>query len=86
MKEALNNQVDKITYSVLVSSCQAMFDGRIKCGMARMESTDTSVISEVILATVVFPPHLRPHRPFMVSPVVGGEEGQGSQPCYLVAN
>lgn len=30
MKEAVNNQVDKIRYSVLVSSCQAMFDGRIK--------------------------------------------------------
>lgn len=37
-----------------------MFDGRIKCGMARMESTDTSVISEVILATVVFYPIFAP--------------------------
>ena len=51
-----------------------------------MESTDTSVISEVILATVTFLPHLQPHCPFMVSHIGGREGGQGGQPGYLVAN
>ena len=87
VKEALNNQVDKITYSVLVSSCQAMFDGRIKevwDGKNGIHRHKCDFRGDPGYCRVPTPSS--PHCPFMVSPIGGGEGGQGSQPCYLVAN
>ena len=48
--------------------------------MARMESTDTSVTSEAILASVVFPPHLRPIALSWYHILGEGEEGRAVSP------